>query len=865
MDTKKLHLAAAFSTAAMILLLGATGAAASFFEQINENGFGNPHTTGGLERHTMAVFKDKLYVGAANRNDGAVVMAWDEKKWTQVSKNGFGTPANTAITCLYATDKKLYAGTSNEAGGEVWEYDGASWRCLHKGPFGKFVSNLIQGVAYYKGRVYVGLWDQIETKPVEVWAGTGPGNWELVGKPGLGDVELEAIPSMEVSSVDGAEKLYVAVWKDFQYRKPDSGAEIWSFDGKTWEKRNRGREGFGELNKGRPGMEPLALFDFNKRLYVGLWSFGAGTKGELWSFDGKDWVKADFAPSYASIYTLAAANGKLYAVSSSVYGKYELWENDGASWRKILCKGCPTPDNFGNTDNTNISTMAGFRGRLYLGVTNNQAGFKVYRSAFPEITPAMKSAPVGTAELLGLSVDLQASKWTTSNPDAASVDPRTGFFTARAPGASIIAAANDYGAGLASRQITVTTGQAVKKNAVSVYAEITPRAGSIDNSTRLVATATPYLLGDVGAAAQVRIDLSAVGGTAQDMVDDGTNGDSQKGDGVFSSLLAIPKATKPGLYGFPVTVATSRGKTGVGKAFFKVNQGYTAPRLTYLKAKSGVYHLPVMFCLSDPDGDDNSVTFEYKKEGDAAWSPATVYSQSGMLASAGAPGGKMNRLAKLKTNRELNHYVCVWESEKDIGQSAGAYRLRATPADAKSAGAPLVSDPLQVDNQAPPKDEMVYVPSGNFYIDKYEFPNHPGYYPLLRLTWKEACAQCEKVGKKLCTPEQWEAAYYGTKKLRYPYGPVSKVSGRDYCNTYGSKDSSAVPSGLYENCVNDLGIYDMGGNVYEWSSRNENEVFMADQSYLLTSIDATLYNVEGPDHRHEFLGIRCCKEAEKKK
>ena len=92
----------------------------------------------------------------------------------------------------------------------------------------------------------------------------------------------------------------------------------------------------------------------------------------------------------------------------------------------------------------------------------------------------------------------------------------------------------------------------------------------------------------------------------------------------------------------------------------------------------------------------------------------------------------------------------------------------------------------------------------------------------------------------------------------------NKVNGRDYCNTYGSMDSSAVPSGLYENCVNDLGIYDMGGNVYEWASRNEQEVFMADQSYLLTSIDAHLMNVEGKDHTHEFLGFRCCKAAEKK-
>jgi len=128
-----------------------------------------------------------------------------------------------------------------------------------------------------------------------------------------------------------------------------------------------------------------------------------------------------------------------------------------------------------------------------------------------------------------------------------------------------------------------------------------------------------------------------------------------------------------------------------------------------------------------------------------------------------------------------------------------------------------------------------------------------------RKTWAEACEECSEQGKELCTPEQWEAAYYGKKKLRYPYGLESKVNGRDYCNTYGSLDSSAVPSGLYENCVNDLGIYDMGGNVYEWASRSKDEVFMADQSYVLNSMDTYIMNVEGRDHRHGFLGHRCCK------
>ncbi len=241
---------------------------------------------------------------------------------------------------------------------------------------------------------------------------------------------------MTISSADGTEKLYVAVWKDFEYRGPDSGCEIWSFDGQQWEKRNRGLEGFGELNKGRPGMEPLALFEFNKKLYVGLWSFGAGKAGNYGPLTAKDWTQADktFSTTMASIYTMASCKDKLYAVASNVYGKFELWEYDERAWTKIIGKDCPTPENFGNTDNFNISTMAGYKGKLYLGVTNNQTGFKVFQSSFPEITPPFQTAAVNTVELLRLTEGVQPSKWTFSNPAIATIDPRHRVFQSSCSG-----------------------------------------------------------------------------------------------------------------------------------------------------------------------------------------------------------------------------------------------------------------------------------------------------------------------------------------------------------------------------------------------------------------------------------------------
>jgi formylglycine-generating enzyme required for sulfatase activity len=151
------------------------------------------------------------------------------------------------------------------------------------------------------------------------------------------------------------------------------------------------------------------------------------------------------------------------------------------------------------------------------------------------------------------------------------------------------------------------------------------------------------------------------------------------------------------------------------------------------------------------------------------------------------------------------------------------------------------------------------VPAGKFHIDKYEYPNHFGYYPEINITWHEARTKCQVQGKDLCTPEQWEMAYYGNAKKRYPYGDTYGFKDRDFCNTTGSADGVMTPSGVYENCVNDLGIYDLGGNIYEWVSLNEKNTLMADQSYQYDVMIQSLFNFDDPSHRHYFLGLRCCK------
>ncbi len=156
----------------------------------------------------------------------------------------------------------------------------------------------------------------------------------------------------------------------------------------------------------------------------------------------------------------------------------------------------------------------------------------------------------------------------------------------------------------------------------------------------------------------------------------------------------------------------------------------------------------------------------------------------------------------------------------------------------------------------------------DFCIDIYEFPNQKGKKPMTNVTYEEAKAECEKLGKRLCTEEEWEKACKGPNNLRYPYG---KDWNPDACATEDSRgiDRALAPSGSFPECKSGYGVYDMSGNLQEWTS----SIFMKGLSDMVlkggayTSPDyasrcAFRYSLP-PDERAPENGFRCCKSIEK--
>ncbi len=55
-------------------------------------------------------------------------------------------------------------------------------------------------------------------------------------------------------------------------------------------------------------------------------------------------------------------------------------------------------------------------------------------------------------------------------------------------------------------------------------------------------------------------------------------------------------------------------------------------------------------------------------------------------------------------------------------------------------------------------------------VDRYEWPNKAGVLPRYMVSWINAKATCESVGKRLCSDTEWTLACEGPERQPYPYG-----------------------------------------------------------------------------------------------
>jgi hypothetical protein len=92
-------------------------------------------------------------------------------------------------------------------------------------------------------------------------------------------------------------------------------------------------------------------------------------------------------------------------------------------------------------------------------------------------------------------------------------------------------------------------------------------------------------------------------------------------------------------------------------------------------------------------------------------------------------------------------------------------------------------------------------------------PNFPAVY----LDWFDAYAFARWKGRRLPTEQEWEKAARGTDGRRYPWGSEPLPNG---ANLFGAASSGPIWSqvGKWQRDRSPYGVYDMAGNVSEWTA-----------------------------------------------
>lgn len=87
--------------------------------------------------------------------------------------------------------------------------------------------------------------------------------------------------------------------------------------------------------------------------------------------------------------------------------------------------------------------------------------------------------------------------------------------------------------------------------------------------------------------------------------------------------------------------------------------------------------------------------------------------------------------------------------------------------------------------------------------------------PVENVKWDEAVEYCRKVGKRLPTEWEWEYAAKGRSITVYYWGNIGKDAG-EYA--WYEKNSGDTTHPVGEKRPNGYGLYDMAGNVFEWTN-----------------------------------------------
>jgi formylglycine-generating enzyme required for sulfatase activity len=210
-------------------------------------------------------------------------------------------------------------------------------------------------------------------------------------------------------------------------------------------------------------------------------------------------------------------------------------------------------------------------------------------------------------------------------------------------------------------------------------------------------------------------------------------------------------------------------------------------------------------------------------------------------------------------------------------------------------GGPFTAGAVPQDTRATRKEAPREASTSAFFIDLYPVTNalyrmyledtetetFPDYWdnprfnrpdqPVVGVSYAEAMRFAswlsDQLGvvKRLPTEDEWEKAARGGREVIYPWGDESPSDGaRAGYNGNGRFDATS-PVGSYENGKNAYGIFDLAGNVWEWTSTRQDNgsLVVKGGSWMDGPADLRISNRReiDPSTGYADVGIRLIREV----
>lgn len=190
------------------------------------------------------------------------------------------------------------------------------------------------------------------------------------------------------------------------------------------------------------------------------------------------------------------------------------------------------------------------------------------------------------------------------------------------------------------------------------------------------------------------------------------------------------------------------------------------------------------------------------------------------------------------------------------------------------------------------KEEIAHAPTQPVTKLTVKAVTRAGVTPQGYISKNEAEAACKAAKKRLCSGEEWQHACKGKKPTTFPYGDERKSG---YCNDSGRAPLTALhpelgeqvyasgeamndprineapntvaPTGSFTHCRNAFGVFDMVGNLHEWTAdvHDGSRGTFRGGYYQDTHLngDGCGYRTTAHDvSYHDYsTGFRCCADA----